>query len=154
MYSPVGNLNFPIPGVAYLWNPSDSFHASIGLPFSIAWRPLNDLMFNVSYMPLVTVNARATYRVFDKLFVFGGFESCQEAYLLADREDLSDRFLGFDKRLLVGVRSDVWRAVVELGAGYSFDRYYGIGQNRVKNLHDEITIDPAAFLLANLRLRF
>jgi hypothetical protein len=34
MYSPVGNLNFPIPGVAYLWNPSDAFHASIGLPFT------------------------------------------------------------------------------------------------------------------------
>ena len=31
MYSPVGNLNFPIPGVAYLWNPSDTLHASIGI---------------------------------------------------------------------------------------------------------------------------
>ena len=95
MYSPVGNLNFPIPGVAYLWNPSDAFHASIGLPFSVMWRPVDDLTFNFSYMPLVTVNARATYRLVGKVFVYGGFESLQEAYLLADRED--------DKRPLHGI---------------------------------------------------
>jgi hypothetical protein len=34
--------------------------------------------------------ARATYRLVGKVFVYGGFESAQEAYLLADRENLSD----------------------------------------------------------------
>ena len=35
MYSPTSQLNFPIPGVAYSWNPSPQFHANIGLPLQM-----------------------------------------------------------------------------------------------------------------------
>jgi hypothetical protein len=155
MYSPVGNLNFPIPGVAYVWNPSDALRVSVGLPLSVTWRPIADLTVNMSYMPLTTVNARATYRVYGKVFVFGGFEWCQEAYLLADRENLSDRFLGYEKRLIGGVRCDVWQhTTLEMNAGYVFDRIYGIGQNQITNLHDQVDIAPGAFLGTNLRIRF
>jgi hypothetical protein len=154
-YSPVGTLNFPIPGVAYLWNPSNDLHVSIGLPFSVMWRPIEDLTINVSYMPLVTVNARATYRLVDKLFVYGGFESAQEAYLLAGRQDISDRFLGYEKRLLGGLRWEFWKnAAVDLSTGYVFDRYYGIGQNQVRDLHDEVDVAPGAFISTSLHLRF
>ena len=31
-YSPVGNVEFPLPGIAYLWKPTDNLQASIGLP--------------------------------------------------------------------------------------------------------------------------
>ena len=155
MYSPVGNLNFPIPGVAYLWNPSDAFRASIGLPFMVVWRPIEDLTLNLSYMPLITVNARATYRLVGKTFIFCGFESLQETYLLADRETLSDRFMGFEKRLIGGVRWDIWEhAAMEVNGGYAFDRYYGVGQNQVGNLHDQVNIAPGAFMSTNFQIRF
>jgi hypothetical protein len=155
MYSPVGNLNFPVPGIAYLWNPSDTLHVSIGLPPALWWRPLEDLTIDLSYLPLATVNARATYRLVDKLFVFAGFESRQEAYLLADRENENDRFMGFEKRLVGGVRWDVWRhAALETSAGYAFDRYYGVGQNGIRDLHDQVDIAPGPFVSANVRIRF
>jgi hypothetical protein len=155
MYSPVGNLNFPLPGAAYQWNPSDAFHASIGVPFSIMWRPVEDLTINLSYLPLTTVNARATYRLAGKVFVYSGFESLQEAYLLADRENAKDRFMGFEKRLLGGVRWDVWQhTTLDVNAGYAFDRYYGVGQNRIGNLHDQIDIAPGELLSTSLRVRF
>jgi hypothetical protein len=154
-YSPVGNLNFPIPGVAYLWNPTETFHACIGLPFALMWRPEEDLTFVVSYMPIVTVNARVTYRLAGKLFVYGGFESAQESYLLADRVDVKDRFLGFEKRVLAGIRWDVGQfAAVELSAGYAFDRYYGTGVNEVQNLQDEVNIAPGAFVSARFQVHF
>jgi hypothetical protein len=155
MYSPVGNLNFPIPGVAYLWNPSDTFHASIGLPPALLWRPTERLTINLSYMPIATANARATYQLLEEFFVFGGFESLQESYFLADRDDKNDRFMGFEKRVIGGVRWDVWRhAALEAGGGYAFDRYYGTGQNRIDDLHDEVDIDPGPFLSASVRIRF
>ena len=155
MYSPVGNLDFPIPGVAYLWNPLPSLHVSVGIPFSVVWRPLEDLTFNVSYMPLTTVTAKASYRVVGKVFVYGGFESAQEAYLLAGREDLSDRFMGYEKRLLGGVRWDAWEhATFDVSAGYAFDCYYGIGHNEVNNLQDQVDIAPGGFLSTSLRVRF
>ena len=155
MYSPVGNLSFPMPGVAYLWNPSDAWRVSIGLPFSVMWRPVEDLTINVMYMPIITVNARATYRLLGKVFIYGGFESLQEAYLLADREVVTDRFMGFEKRLLGGVRWDVWQhAAVDLNAGYAFDRYYGVGKNQIGNLHDQVDVAPGAFTSMNFSIRF
>jgi hypothetical protein len=155
MYSPAGNLNFPIPGVAYLWNPSETFHASIGLPFSATWRPTEDLTINASYLPLLTVNARATYRLVGKVFVYGGFESLQEAYFLADREDASDRFMGFEKRLLCGVRWEVWQhAALEANGGYAFDRYYGTGHNQIGDLRDRVDIAPGAFVSSSFHIGF
>lgn len=156
MYSPVGNLNFPIPGVSYQWNPSERFQASIGLPFSLSWRPTDDLTIDVMYMPIVTVNARVTYKLAEQIFLYGGFESLQEAYLLADREKTNDRFMGFEKRLLAGIRWDLWQhAALDVSAGYAFDRYYGMGQNQIDgNLDDEVRLDPGAFLSAALQVRF
>jgi hypothetical protein len=108
-YSPVGNLNFPVPVVAYVWTPSDRLRVNVGLPFAVNWRPTDDLTLTLSYVPVANVNARLTYRIVEKVAVFGGFEWLNEAYLLADREDDRDRFLVLEKRLLGGVRWDVFR---------------------------------------------
>lgn len=155
MYSPVGNFNFPIPGVAYLWNPSKTLHVSIGLPPAVLWRPTEDLTLTLFYMPITTGSARATYRLVDRVFLYIGFESLQEAYFLADREDEDDRFLGYEKRLVGGIRWDVWRhAALEMSAGYAFDRYYGVGQNQFEDLRDQVDIAPGPFVSANARIRF
>ena len=151
----MGNLNFPLPGIAYLWNPSDALRVSIGIPFFLMWRPIEDLTINVSYMPLTTVNARATYRLVGKVFIFAGFESLQETYLLADRLNAHDRFMGFEKRLFGGIRWDVWQHIAwDIQAGYAFDRYYGVGQNQIGHLNDQLDIASGAFLSTNVIIRF
>ena len=61
-YSPMGELNFPVPGVAFSWNPSPQFHANIGLPLMVMWRPTDDWQFQASYMLLRTVHLKAQYR--------------------------------------------------------------------------------------------
>jgi hypothetical protein len=74
---------------------------------------------------------------------------------LADREVIADRFMGFEERLLGGVRWDVWKhAALEMNAGYAFDRHYGMGQNQIGNLHDQVDIAPGAFISTNFRVRF
>jgi hypothetical protein len=155
MYSPVGNLTFPIPGIAYSWKPSDDLHVNIGIPFSVMWKPVEDLTLTFSYIPITNVNARATYRVMNAVNVYGGFEWLNEAYFLADRAEQRDRFLAFEKRLISGVRWDIWtHAALDLNAGYAFDRYYGEGQNQISNLHDRVDISPGAFLGANLLVKW
>lgn len=155
MYSPVGNLTFPVPGLAYSWKPSDDLNVSLGLPFSVRWKPIEDLTLTFSYIPVTNVNARATYRLRDGLEVYGGFEWLNEAYFLADRADQRDRFLAFEKRLMSGLRWDVWKhAALDVNAGYAFDRYYGEGQNQFSDLRDQVTISPGAFLGASLLVRW
>lgn len=151
VYSPAGNLTFPIPGIAYSWKPSDELHLNVGLPFSAMWRPVEDLALTFSYVPVVNVNARATYRVMAGLNVYTGFEWLNEAYFLADRAERKERFLAFEKRLICGVRWEIWaHAALDVNAGYAFDRYYGEGQNQLSNLHDRVNISPGAFVGANL----
>jgi hypothetical protein len=154
-YSPLGNLTFPIPGVAYQWNPSDELHVSIGLPLAVTWRPIEDLTLTASYVPLTNVNARATYRLAEQLSLYGGFVWAYEAYFLADRTDKNERFLGYEKRLIGGVSWGFWQqATLDLNAGYAFDRYYGFGQNKIGNLHDQLNVAPGAFIGANVRVRY
>ena len=62
MYSPMGELNFPVPGVAFSWNPSPQFHANIGLPLMVMWRPTDDWQFQASYMLIRTIHLKAQYR--------------------------------------------------------------------------------------------
>jgi hypothetical protein len=66
-YSPTSELAFPVPGVAFLYQPSDQLRVNIGLPFQIYYRPLEDLTFDFSYMMLRTVHARAAYWVIPAL---------------------------------------------------------------------------------------
>lgn len=155
MYSPVGNIVFPIPGIAYSWKPSEDFQASIGLPFSVLWRPIEDLTLTLSYVPVVNVNARATYRVKEGWNLYGGFEWLNEAYFLADRAERRERFLAIEKRLICGVRWDLGaHAVLDCNAGYAFDRYYGEGRSQFSDLTDRVDLSSGAFLGANLLVKW
>lgn len=155
MYSTAGNLNFPIPGAAYVWNPSDNLRVNIGLPFIVFIRPMEDLTFNLFYVPLTNINARVTYRLAEKLSVYAGYEFLNEAYFLADRLERRDRFMGFEQRVLGGIRWDLWRyAALDMNAGYVFGRQFGEGLNQGDNLFNQVDIEPGAFLGASLRIRY
>lgn len=151
MYSPVGNLAFPIPGLAYAWKPSEELQASLGLPFSLMWKPAENLTFNAFYVPLTNINARATLRLTPAASLYAGYEWLNEAYFLADRAARDDRFLALEQRLIGGLRWDVWaHGALDVNAGYAFDRYYGEGENQFSDLRDRIDVGSGPFLGAGL----
>jgi len=155
VYFPASNLNFPIPGIAYVWKPSDRLTVNIGVPFSVNWRPTDDLTLDLSYLPLTNINARLTQRIFDGGFLYAGYQFLNESYFLADRVDSRDRFMGFEQRVLGGFRWDLLRyATLDLNAGYAFDRHYGEGRNQGSSLRDEVRIAPGAFVGLGLQMRF
>ena len=156
LYSPVGNFNFPVPGIAYQWNPSETFQMSIGLPFSLTWRPTERWVIELSYLPVLSVNAKANFLWTETVTIYGGFESFQETYLLADRANNDDRFVGFEQRVISGVRWAAWsKASLDCHAGYAFERYFGTGQNQIGGgLDDRVDLPSGAFLGANFILRF
>jgi hypothetical protein len=154
-YSSASSVPFPIPGIAYVWSPDDTLRVNIGLPFAVLWQPTEDLTLTASYIPLTNINARATCRVADRVFVYGGYEFLTEAYFLADRVNRKDRFIGLEQRVIVGVRWDVWEnASVDLNGGYAFGRRYGEGRSQGSDWHDRVDIDPGAFVGGSVRLRF
>lgn len=155
MYSPVGALNFPIPGVAYQWNPGERLSVSIGLPLTVNWRPTDDWTLTASYIPLTNVNARITRRLTDEVKVYAAYEWRNESYFLADRIDSADRFIGLEQRVLGGVTHALGQHFsVDLSAGYAFGRQYGEGSNLGGSLRDRVDIRGGAFLSGALRLKF
>jgi hypothetical protein len=154
-YSPTSELAFPIPGVAYVWQPSDQFCANIGLPLQIVYRPLDDLTFDVSYMLVRTIHARATYRLSPLFLVYGGFDWANESYFLADRVDTRERFFYYDKRLSAGLRANLGRhASLDLAGGYVFDRFYFQGRSYSDSQNDRVTVGDGPFVSLQLLTRW
>jgi hypothetical protein len=145
----------PVPGLAYVYSPSDRLTAVIGLPFaSVDVRPTEALSLEASYQALRNVRARATYRVFPPLRVWAGFDWDNEFHLRADRGDDEDRFYYYEKRLSGGVRFDLRHFGIELVGGYAFDRFFFEGEGYSDRHDNRIDVDSGPFVSARLSFRF
>jgi len=154
-YSPTAELNFPVPGVAFYWQPSDSFNATIGIPSKVVWRPLEDVMLEASYMPLTTVTAKAAWRVWGGVSVYVAYNLGNESYFLADSLDSQERLFYYDQRVTGGVKLQFGRnCALDLSSGYAFDRYYFEGTSFSDRNSNRIDVADSPFLALMLELRF
>lgn len=154
-YAPAGQFLFPLPGVAYRWVPDDTFQMTIGIPFSLRWRPSDEWAFDFSYSPLTNVRARTTYTFAENWSVYGSYEWANETFQLVDRVDRQERFYGDEMRLELGISGEVvehWR--VGLFGGYAFRREYWRGRNFFSNRQDELKVEPGPYLGARIEFRF
>ncbi|MBA2116873.1 DUF6268 family outer membrane beta-barrel protein [Bremerella alba] len=155
MYSPSGSLNFPVPIIAYEWNKSETFQMNLGIPLSMTWRPRENWTLKAAYVPLTNGSVMLTYDLSDDWHAYGGYRSLADSYFLSDRVNKEDRFFAIQQRLVTGIRWDVGdHGALDLSAGYAFDRRYGEGENQGSTLHDEIEVEPGAFLGLDFRLVF
>ncbi len=154
-YSPMGELNFPVPGVAFSWNPSPQFHANIGVPLMVLWRPTDNWQFQASYMLLRTVHVKAQYRLADWLRAFIAYDWSNESYSLLDRPDLDDRFFIYDQRASLGLQVSLWRQWTgSVAGGYVFDRYMFEGTSSTSISTDRVDLGSGPFAALNLGVRY
>ncbi len=155
MYSPTSELPFPVPGVAFNYNPSPQFHANIGLPFLVTWRPTDDWQFQASYMLIHTIHLKAIHRLADRLSVFAAYDWSNETYMLLDRPEENDRFFLYDQRVSMGLQALLaphWTASVS--AGYVFDRFMFEGTSFASQGFDRVNLGNGPFASLNLGVRF
>jgi hypothetical protein len=154
-YSPVGESRYPVPGVAYQWNPSGRLQATIGVPTAVTWRPTDRLRFDAGWVPLRRVRAQVTWEAARCVEVFAGFEWWNEAYLLTGRQDKDEQLFYYEKRIPAGVRFHVLpNGVLDVAAGYGFDRLYFTGRDYGDRGHDRIDVAPGVFLQVRFAYRF
>jgi hypothetical protein len=145
----------PVPGVAYVYSPSDRFTAIVGFPFtSVDVRPLQKLSFQLSYVPLRTVRVRANYQLLRPLRLYAGFDWDNEFHLRADRGDQDDRFFYYEKRWTAGARMDLRHLTLELSGGYAFDRFYFEGERYSDRNENRVEIASGPFVAARVGVRF
>jgi hypothetical protein len=154
IYSPSGSPAIPIPILSYNWHPSETFYMNIGLPFEMTWEPTEQLSFNLSYTPLLDVDALATYKFTDQLRVYGGYQYATDSYFLADREERKDQFFSIEQRLVIGIHQDLGEHfAIDLNTGYAFDRHFGEGDDQL-DLSDRVDLESGAFLGGRLSYNF
>ncbi|MFN3150968.1 hypothetical protein [Bremerella sp.] len=155
MYSPTGSLNFPVPIIAYEWNHSEAFQMNLGIPFSMTWRPQEAWTLVATYVPLTNGSVILTHDLTERWHLYGGYRSVAQSYFLSDRVNKDDRFFALQQRLVTGIRWDVGDfGALDLSTGYAFDRRYGEGENQGSTLHDEVQVEPGAFIGLDFRLMF
>ena len=147
--------HIPIPGVAYMYAPSDAFKAVIGFPFtSVEYKPFESVTLEASYFPVRTVRARATWAIFRPLRVFVGFDADHDNYYLADRGDKNDQLFYYEKRITGGMRFDLRYVGVEVTGGYVFDRFYFEGERYSERNENRFNVDDGTFISGRLSFRW
>lgn len=142
-YSPTGQIVWPIPGVAYVWRPSDQFQANLGIPFSLEYRPTETLTVTAGYRPLNHVHVLVRQALGESWSIYGGYRTVTETFLLADRQDDRERTYLFDQRLTLGVQRELGRGwSLDLSAAYVFDRQIFQAEKFSGSRRDELTMDP------------
>jgi hypothetical protein len=154
-YSPLAEIPFPIPAVAYNWHASDELDLNIGLPAQITWRPTEQFTFSGSYMLLHTITARGSWQLDENWCAYLAYENRNRAWFLHDRERDDERLFSYDQAILTGLkRTFLEKFAAELTAGYMFGRFYFIGEDYNDRNQDRIDVDPGLTISATVGLEF
>jgi hypothetical protein len=154
-WAPVSLIRFPLPGVAYEWNPSEQLQIVAGVPLSMTWRPTEYFRFDLGYMPPQQTRMQATYEIVEHVDVFAGFEWVNEAYLLDDRVHWRDFFYSYEKRLPAGMRIRFGdNCLLDIAGGYLFNRIYFTSRTFTDESRDRVHVAPSAFGMVRFALVF
>lgn len=152
-YSPLAEIPFPIPTVAYHWHASDELEMNIGLPAQITWRPTERFTFTGSYMLLNTISARGSWQLEENWCAYVAYENRNRAWFLHDREHDDERLFAYDQAVLTGIkRMFLEKFAAELTAGYMFERFYFIGEDYDDRNQDRIDVDAGLTVSAQVGL--
>ncbi len=151
LYSPTAQLPYPMPGLAYVWRPSPKVEASIGVPFSLTYRPTEQTSLALTYVPLTNFNARAARTLNNGWTLYSDYQIYTETYFLADRVESRERFYVFDQRVSIGTERILRSGfALSCSALYMFNRQLFQGNNFFSDRADVVRVDPGVGLSANL----
>jgi hypothetical protein len=141
MYMPLSDMRIPIPGISYLWWPSQGFRINIGLPFQVMYKPDDDLTFDLSYMLLRNIHTQVSFRVNEQWSVYTSYMWANQSWYLHERDDDKDRLNSYAQSLAIGIQTKFVACLgLDLSASYVFNRFYFTGRDYSDRNHDRIDI--------------
>ena len=151
------NLDFPvIPGFGYAFPLSERAMAVVGFPFLGAAGQLTDkLGFQVVYWPVRNADINVGYQVTERIRPYTGFKWRGQYFSRAGRDDSDDRIVLEDMRVFMGGAFDLTeKLVLDLQAGYLFNRQFGEGDDFSDRNDNNFRIDSTWYTSLSLRVHF
>ena len=148
------DADFPLyPGVAYAFPISRKAYMMIGIPvFAAGGQFKENINFSALFLPSYS-NIRLDYRLNDRVTPYVGYTARSRNFARAKRDDEDDRIRLYDSRVFGGTTVQVCeRGLLDVKAGYSFDREFGEGDDRDERNDNTIEIDNAAFASIGFQL--
>jgi len=153
-YSPTSQLPYPLPGLAYVWRPTPTVEAKIGLPAGFEWTPDDDWSVSLGFTPLVNATAVLRRRLGAGFSAVALYRTDTETWFLADRVLDAERLYVFNQRIAVGVERIIGRGfALEMTADYLFDRLLFQGTSFLSGRTDVVAIAPGAGISLQLLWR-
>lgn len=154
-YSPISEIPFPIPGIAYYWYSSEALQMNIGLPAQVTWQPTERFTVTASYMILHTITARGNWQLDENWSTYLAYENRNRAWFLNDRERDDERLFSYNQALLAGLQRTFFdKFLAELTAGYMFNRFYFISEDYSDRNLNRIDIDSGLTVSAQIGVVF
>jgi hypothetical protein len=154
-YSANSQIPFPIPGIAYEFNPNPDVRISLGIPLSAMIRFDDQWRFDFTYRPVTLIHSQLTYEPRPGFQIYGGYDWDNEGYYLTGRQERRDTFFRQEMRLFGGVRVDIAERIsLDLSGGYAFQRNFGSGRTSLDYKYDRVDVQAGGFLSAWLLIPF
>ena len=149
-----GLQHIPLPGIAYVYEPSEDFLALVGVPFTfINYKPSPRWTLRASYILPRDLQAKASYELSDSLTLYSGFDWGSDIFFRHDRHDDEDRLFFYKKTLSAGIRWELSEDLyLDFSAGYRFDRFFFEGEDYDDRSFNRIDVGDGAFLALRVAL--
>lgn len=145
--------NWPFPGLAYFYAPSDSFQALLGLPLYARYAPHPLYEISVSYIPLLQVTLKQEVSLGPRAAFDVTLAMTNEQYKRAGRTSRQDLLFVEQKEIGAGLTLVLPLPVVlGLRGGYSFDRVIFEGKDLLDRHRCRLDLGDAVFVGIEARI--
>ena len=147
----------PLPGLGYYFQAYDNrLQGLVGFPFaSLRYKPAPDWNAQVSIFGPRNVNAEIGRRILGPLKAYTAFQWSSQEWLIADRQDYSNRLVFDRKRVALGLRSPLPGGLTfDVSGGRQFDQRFFVNDSSSYKDVPTAGLSPAWFFQAKLSYRF
>ena len=155
-YSPTSDFPYPLPIVAYYWEPNENLQIGHRAAFFVRWRFLPEWVLTACgcRSGRSRPRSRGTMRT-GGARPYAAFDWSNESYLLGEPAGRPGPFIRTRSGSTAGCSSTCRTELrLDLSAGYVFDRFYFQGKKYADRDRDRVNVGSGPFFAVQLRLQF
>ena len=148
--------SIPIPGLEYLWIPSEKFMAMIGAPVLFArWAPTDRASLMATYFPAYNLSSRFQYRIAGPYLLFTGYSYSEHSFFRSDRNNTNDQIHFFQSEVASGIQGPLSKHLYAVIQGkYGFGRFIFEGEELSDRQNNRINVEDGFSVSVTLNISF
>jgi len=147
----------PLPGIGYYFQALDNrLQGVLGFPYALLrFKPTPDWTTQLSIFGPRNVNAEIARKIYGPLRAYTSFQWGSQEWLIADRQDYSNRLVFDRKRAALGLRAGLpYGLALDVSGGRQFDQRFFVNNSSSYSNVPTAGLAPSWFVQTKLSYRF